>query len=96
MQYCKWCDKEFVANSIKQIYCGPVCRQDASKQKILERYENEKIKKRIGKTRRCAGGCGTLLSIYNDIGMCDNCVVHKKKMQGFMREIKEYFDYESN
>jgi hypothetical protein len=96
MEYCSYCDKEFIANSAKQIYCGAACRQLASKQKIIERYENEKIKKRIGKLRRCAGGCETLLSIYNDIGMCDNCIVHKKKMKSFMREIKEYFDYESD
>jgi hypothetical protein len=95
MKYCTWCDKEFESVSAKQIYCGAECRQEASKQKIVERYEAEKIKKRIGKNRRCAGGCGTLLSIYNEMGICDNCVVHKKKMQSFMREIKEYFDYES-
>jgi hypothetical protein len=96
MEYCSYCDKDFIANSAKQIYCSAECRQLASRQKIVERYENEKIKKRIGKPRRCAGGCGTLLSIYNDLGICDNCVVHKKKMKSFMREIKEYFDYESD
>jgi hypothetical protein len=96
MKYCSVCDKEFFPNSIKQIYCSFECRSVASKRKITERYENEKIKKRIGKNRRCGGGCGTLLSIYNELGMCDNCVVHKKKMRNFMREIKEYFDYESD
>lgn len=96
MEYCIWCDKDFLPNSPKQIYCSIACRQEASKKKIIERNETEKIKKRIGKQRRCAGGCRTLLSIYNEIGICDNCVVHKKKMQLFMREIKEYFDYESD
>jgi hypothetical protein len=96
MWYCAWCDKEFQQSSAKQIYCSISCRQEASKKKILERYETEKIKKRVGKKRRCAGGCNTLLSIYNESGMCDNCVVHKKKMQLFMREIKEYFEYESD
>jgi hypothetical protein len=95
MKYCSWCDKEFDPNSPKQIYCSGECRQEASKQKIVERIEQEKIKKRIGKDRRCGGGCGTLLSIYNGSGMCDNCLAHKKKVNNFMRELKNYFDYES-
>lgn len=94
MAYCAVCDQEFAQNSSKQIYCSVECRQQASKQKITERYEKEKIRKRIGKNRRCAGGCGTMLSIYNDSGMCDNCLEHKKRVAGFMRELKNYFDYE--
>lgn len=96
MQYCSWCDKEFQQNSTKHIYCSPECRHEASKKKLVERDKNQKIKKRIGKERRCAGECDTLLSIYNESGICDNCLIHKKKMKGFMREIKEYFYYESN
>jgi hypothetical protein len=94
MAYCAVCDQEFNPNSTKQIYCSTECRQQASKQKITERYEKEKVRKRIGKTRRCAGGCGTVLSIYNDTGMCDNCLEHKKRVGSFMRELKNYFEYE--
>ena len=50
----------------------------------------------MGKEKRCAGGCGTLLSIYNDSPMCDNCLTHLRKMKSFMRELKDYFDYEQN
>jgi len=94
MHYCVWCDKEFVKNSTKQIYCSTECRQEASKEKILERYHVEKRKKRQGKRRLCAGGCGTHLSIYNDSGICDNCEVNNKRMNNFMKELRGYFDYE--
>jgi hypothetical protein len=96
VQHCILCDQEFDPNSPKQIYCSAECRQKASKQKIIERYEKEKIKKRIGKERRCAGGCNTVLSIYNGTGMCDNCLEHKKKVNNFMKELKQYFEYEKD
>jgi len=96
MLHCLSCDKGFEPNTMKQIYCSSECRQEASKEKILNRYHIEKRKKRQGKEKKCAGGCETLLSIYNDSGMCDNCLVHKRKMKTFMKELKDYFDYEQN
>lgn len=92
--FCNFCGEIFYRNSSKQIYCGPDCRQEASREKILERYNIEKIKKRVGKNKTCAGGCGTILSIYNDSKMCENCIVNNKKMNKFLKEIKDYFDYE--
>lgn len=92
--FCSFCGEPFNRSSRKQIYCGVDCRQLASKEKILERYNLEKIKKRTGKKRFCAGGCGTILSIYNDSKMCDNCITNNKKMSKFIKELKEYFDYE--
>ena len=94
MSYCVWCDKEFLKKSNKQIYCSTECRQEASKEKILERYHIEKRKKRKGKVRLCAGGCQTQLSIYNDYGICDNCQVNNRKMNNFIRELRGYFEYE--
>jgi hypothetical protein len=96
MLYCRWCDKQFSPNTTKQIYCNSECRQEASKEKILERYHLQKRKNRKGKEKKCGGGCNTLLSIYNDSGICDNCLVHQSKMKTFMRELKDYFDYEQN
>lgn len=93
MSYCLWCDCPFTPSSSKQIYCGVECRQLASKEKIVERNKTEKIKKRVGKERDCAGGCGTKLSIYNDEGICDSCIEHKRKMNNFIKELKGYFDY---
>lgn len=93
MAYCSWCDEEFSPSSDKQIYCSPECRQQASKEKIIERNKAEKIKNRIGKDRVCAGGCGTILSIYNDEGICEVCIEHKRKVNKVMKELKGYFDY---
>lgn len=93
MSYCAWCDNQFTPSSSKQIYCSVECRQLASKEKIVERNKTEKIKKRIGKERLCAGDCGTLLSIYNNEGICDSCIEHKRKMNSFIKELKGYFDY---
>ena len=94
MSFCIWCDKEFSPSSTKQIYCSPECRQEASKEKILERYQIEKRRKRVGKEKKCAGGCGTYLSVYNDSQMCDNCLVNKRKFNNFIKELKDYFDYQ--
>ena len=92
--FCILCDAPFKPNSNKQIYCSSECRQEASKEKIIERYNIEKRKKRKGKEKKCAGGCGTLLSVYNDSSMCDNCIVNIKKLNKFIKEVKGYFDYE--
>lgn len=96
MIFCIRCDKKFFANSNKQVYCSAECRQASSKEKILERYHIEKRKKRIGNKKKCAGGCGTILSVYNDFSMCENCLVNQKKVLRFMKELKDYFDYEQN
>ena len=93
MAYCAWCDESFTPSSDKQIYCTVECRMQASKEKIVERNKAEKIKNRIGKQKVCAGGCGTILSIYNDEGICEVCIEHKRKMNKFMKELKGYFDY---
>lgn len=93
MAYCTWCDSDFVPSSSKQIYCSVECRQKASKEKIEQRNKAEKIKSRIGKEKQCAGGCGTILSIYNDEGICNMCIEHKRKMNAFIKELKGYFDY---
>jgi hypothetical protein len=94
MNYCIWCDKEFIPNSSKQIYCSIECRQEASKEKILERYHVEKRKKRKNKVRLCAGGCGTKLSMYNDSGICDNCEIHTRRINNFIKDLRGYFEYE--
>jgi hypothetical protein len=67
---------------------------DATKKKIVDRYHVSKFKKRIGKERHCSGGCGTLISIYNDYGFCNSCLINKKKVDKFIKELRGYFDYE--
>lgn len=94
IKVCQWCEKEFKSVIRNQIYCSSECRTDATKQKISQRYQQAKFKTRANKERRCAGDCGTLLSIYNDAKFCDNCLVNNKQFDKLMKEIKGYFDYE--
>ena len=94
MKSCERCDKKFKPRVSYQIYCSNGCRDEATKEKIAERYLITRRQKRIGKNRRCLGGCGVKLSIYNDDGFCANCNISKKAVDKMLKQIKGYFDYE--
>lgn len=94
IKHCEWCDDSFETESKNQIYCDAECRTLATKQKIVQRYKITKAKERMGKERRCSGGCNTILSIYNDNGFCDTCLVNNKKVDKTLKEMKDFFDYE--
>ena len=94
IKHCEWCDNSFDTKSKNQIYCSIECRTEATKQKVVQRYKITKAKDRVGKDRRCAGGCNTLLSIYNDNGFCDTCLTNNKKLDKTLKEIKGLFEYE--
>lgn len=96
MKQCEKCDTKFTPKVTYQIYCSNECRDIATKEKIAERYHVIRRQKRIGKVRKCLGGCGTQLSIYNDDGFCANCNVSKKAVDKMLKEIKGYFDYEQD
>lgn len=96
MKQCNRCDSKFKPKVTYQIYCSEKCRDLATKEKIAERYQITRRQKRIGKTRKCLGGCGVQLSIYNDSGFCSNCNVSKKTVDKMIKEIKGYFDYEQD
>ena len=93
-KFCKSCDKQFQTNNKNQIYCSADCRSLATKEKILQRYKVSKVKSRTSKNRKCAGGCGITISIYNDIGFCNSCMMSKRKLDQTLKDIKGYFDYE--
>jgi hypothetical protein len=93
-KHCEWCDNSFKTKSKNQIYCSVECRTLATKEKVVKRYKFTKAKERQGKNRRCAGGCNTLLSIYNDNSFCDNCLTNNKRVDKTIREIKDFFEYE--
>jgi hypothetical protein len=90
---CERCDNKFTPKVSYQIYCGDACRDEATKDKIAERYLRIKRQRRIGKKRFCIGGCGVQISIYNDDGFCANCNINKKIVDKMLKEVKEYFDY---
>lgn len=94
IKHCDWCDNNFETNSKNQIYCSVECRTVATKQKVIQRYKITKAKERVGKDRLCAGGCGTYLSVYNDNNFCDTCLINNKKLERFLKDIKDYFDYD--
>lgn len=96
MKSCERCDTKFNPRVTYQIYCSDTCRDEATKEKIAERYLRTRRQKRIGKKRVCLGGCGVQLSIYNDDGFCANCNISKKAVDKMLKQIKGYFNYEQD
>ena len=94
MKLCSRCDIYFSPKVSYQIYCSDICREDATKEKIAERYMITRRQKRVGKNRKCLGGCDTALSIYNDSGFCSNCNVSQKAVEKMLKELKGIIDYE--
>lgn len=94
MKLCSRCDIYFKPKVSYQIYCSETCREEATKEKIAERYRVTRRQRRLGKIRKCLGGCGISLSIYNDSGFCSNCNVSEKAVTKMLKELKGFVDYE--
>jgi hypothetical protein len=94
LKLCNRCDNYFSPKVSYQIYCSEICREESTREKIAERYLVSRRQKRIGKNRRCLGGCDTSLSIYNDSGFCANCNVSKRTVDKMLKELKGYIEYE--
>lgn len=87
MKHCQWCDTNFESSVKYQIYCSPECREEATKEKIAERYAVNRRNKRMKQDRRCKL-CNSSLSAYNDDQTCFSCVVNPKDVSKTLREIK--------
>ncbi len=96
MKLCNVCDAGFTPKVTYQIYCSKNCRDIATREKIVERYNYSKRQKRKGKKRLCLGGCNQELSIYNDSGFCSNCNVSEKAVNKMLKELKGFIDYEQD
>lgn len=94
MKTCAWCANEFDPSVSYQIYCCTQCREEATKEKIAERYQINRRKNRSKKERKCSGGCGVFISIYNENGFCGVCMINRRKVDKTLKEIKDFFDYE--
>ena len=94
MKLCNRCDNYFSPKVSYQIYCSETCREESTREKIAERYLVSRRQKRIGKDRRCTGGCNTSLSIYNDSGFCANCNINQKEVNKVLKELKGLIEYE--
>ena len=88
MKPCNWCDSRFKPSVSYQIYCSVSCRSEATKEKISQRYEISKRKKRKNKNRKCISGCGTTLSVYNDESICYDCSINPKDVNKALKKIK--------
>jgi hypothetical protein len=89
-KHCQWCDAGFQPTTRNQVYCSVDCRKKAQRQKIDERCQSLKVTNRVGKVRKCAGGCGSQLSIYNDRTFCDSCEMDTKKYSKLLKEILDF------
>jgi hypothetical protein len=94
LKLCNRCDNYFSPKVSYQIYCSETCREESTREKIAERYLVSRRQKRIGKDRRCTGGCNTSLSIYNDSGFCANCNINQKEVNKVLKELKGLIEYE--
>lgn len=86
-KHCNWCDKQFQTKLSYQIYCSAECREQATKEKIAQKYLRDKVKKRIGKVRLCKT-CGRHLSIYTEEVICQTCEVNPDEVRDALKEIK--------
>jgi len=91
MKTCQWCDDAFEPNVGYQIYCSPECRDQATKEKIAQRYIISRRNKMIGKKRSCKS-CGSQLSAYNDDVICQSCLINPKDVSKALKEIKGIAD----
>ena len=87
MKNCKWCDHQFESSVSYQIYCSETCREDATKEKIAQRYIQTRRQKLKGKNRVCRQ-CGEKLSIYNDEPLCNKCNVNPLDVKKALKQIK--------
>ena len=86
-KHCSWCDKQFQTKLSYQIYCSAECREQATKEKIAEKYIKDRVKKRAGKVRLCKT-CGKQLSMYTEEVICQSCEVNPDDVRDVLKEIK--------
>jgi phosphohistidine phosphatase SixA len=84
---CNWCNESFETTISYQIYCSPECRAEATKEKILERYNQNKRKSAKHKSRKCKS-CGGSLSVYNEEEICSSCMINPSDVNKALKEIR--------
>jgi DNA-binding TFAR19-related protein (PDSD5 family) len=87
-KHCSWCDKQFQTKLSYQIYCSPECREQATREKIAQKYLKDKVKKRMGKVRLCKT-CSKQLSMYTEETICQICEVNPDDVKDTLKEIKD-------
>ena len=87
MKHCQWCDSSFSPTVAYQIYCSSGCRDDATKEKIAQRYAIQRRNRLMLKDRKCKF-CGEKLSAYNDEPLCFSCIVNPNSVKQALKEVK--------
>jgi predicted nucleic acid-binding Zn ribbon protein len=88
-KHCEWCDTQFQTKVSYQIYCSPNCREQATKEKIAQRYAQTRRSKRLSKVRNCKS-CSAPLSAYNDEDLCYECLVNPVEVKKALKELKGF------
>lgn len=88
-KHCQRCDVHFETKVSYQIYCSTECREQATKEKIAQRYALTRRSRRVGKERKCKS-CNIPLSVYNDEDLCSECSVNPLDVKKALREIKGF------
>lgn len=88
-KHCQWCDNSFETAISYQIYCSVECREQATKEKIAQRYAQTRRSKRLKKVRNCKS-CDVPLSVYNDEDLCGECIVNPFDVKKALKEIKGF------
>jgi hypothetical protein len=87
MKTCQWCDAAFEPKVSYQIYCSEQCREEATKEKINQRYIISRRNKMMSKPKQCKA-CHKPLSVYNDESLCAACIIDPKEVMRTLREMK--------
>jgi hypothetical protein len=93
-KHCEWCDTQFQTNVSYQIYCCPECREQATKDKIAQRYAQTRRTKRLSKVRNCKS-CSVPLSAYNDEDLCSECLINPIEVKKALKELKGFINGKS-
>jgi hypothetical protein len=93
-KYCEWCDSVFQATVAYQIYCSAECRELATREKITARYVLKRRAKRKDKPRLCKS-CSTIVSVYNDEQICNQCSVNPTEVNRALKEIRDLSNEDS-
>jgi hypothetical protein len=93
MKECLFCAAYFEPVISSQIYCGAMCRVEATRAKMKEHGRRKTIKKRQKVKRFCINNCGTPLSLYNDDKVCNKCKVNDALVKKALSNMMDFFDY---
>ena len=88
-KHCSYCDSVFETEISYQIYCSSGCRESATKEKMAQKYAQNRRSKRIGKERLCKN-CNGPLSAYNDDPLCAKCIVNPLDVKKAIKEIRDF------